>query len=116
MKLEIKEPYRCGQCREIHDDEDGALECCQPAVITIYLCPICEEKHDEYESAAKCCGVDSIKCPSCYRDHSSVSLDYQAITISGHCCTCNPIFTVEQQFAIQDMHYQHTGKRQHLHD
>lgn len=116
MDIQIKELYRCGQCREVHDDEDGARECCMPDVMTIYVCPVCEERHDEHEDALKCCGIDAIKCPSCYRDHSSVSLGYQAIQISGHCSTCNPLFTIDQQLAIQDLHYQRTGKREHLHD
>jgi hypothetical protein len=89
MDLKIRALYQCGACREIHDDEDYALTCC---------------------------GVDAIKCPSCYRDYASISLSYQAIKIAGHCTTCNPMFTIDQQIVIQDQHYLKTGKREHLHD
>lgn len=116
MNIKIKELYRCGECREIHDDEDGARECCMPEVHTLYVCPVCTENHDDADEALTCCNVEGIRCPSCYRDYSSVSLHYSAIKVAGHCNTCNPLFTVEQQLAIQDMHYQHTGNREHLHD
>lgn len=116
MKIQIKELYRCGECREIHDDEDGARECCTPAVYTIYVCPVCDDNHDDPDSALACCSVDGINCPQCKRDYTSVSIDYQAIKMTGHCNTCNPLFTIDQQQAIQDLHYQETGKREHLHD
>ncbi|WP_416363197.1 hypothetical protein [Pseudomonas sp. NFX183] len=116
MKLEIKELYRCGECREIHDDEDEARECCMPAVYTLYVCPVCAENHDQAEDAMSCCNADGISCPQCRRDYPSISIDYQAIKIAGHCNACNPLFTIEQQLAVQDLHYQYTGKREHLHE
>jgi hypothetical protein len=116
LKIQIKELYRCGECREIHDDEDGARECCMPDVYTIYVCPVCDDIHDDPGSALACCSVDGINCPQCRRDYTSVSIDYSAIKITGHCNTCNPLFTIEQQLAIQDLHYQETGHREHLHD
>ncbi|GAB6406062.1 hypothetical protein [Pseudomonas sp. MHK4] len=116
MKIKIKELYRCGECREIHDDEGGARECCMPAVYTIYVCPVCDSNHDDPDSALACCSVDGINCPQCRRDYTSVSIDYSAIKITSHCNTCNPLFTIEQRLAIQDLHYQETGHREHLHD
>ena len=116
MDLKIRALYQCGACREIHDDEDGALECCRPEITELFECPICKKHHEDEDDALTCCGVDAVKCPSCYRDYASISLSYQAIKIAGHCTTCNPIFTIDQQIAIQDQHYQQTGKREHLHD
>lgn len=116
MNIKVKELYRCGECKDIHEDEDGARECCMPEVHTIYVCPVCAEHHDDDDKALTCCNVEGIRCPSCYRDYSSISLHYSAIKVAGHCNTCNPLFTVDQQLAIQDMHYQHTGNRAHLHD
>jgi hypothetical protein len=116
MDLKIKALYQCGACREIHDDEDEAMDCCRPDIIELYECPVCKANHNDEDKALTCCGVDAIKCPSCYRDYASVSLSHQAIRIAGHCTTCNPMFTIDQQLAIQDLHYQQTGKREHLHD
>ncbi|WP_458717021.1 hypothetical protein [Pseudomonas gregormendelii] len=116
MKIKIEELYRCGECREIHDDEDGARECCMPEITTLYVCPVCTAHHDDEDAAIVCCGIEGIHCPQCRRDYSSISLHYSAIKITGHCNTCNPLFTIDQQQAIQDLHYQQTGRREHLHD
>jgi len=116
VNIQIKQLYRCGECRVIHDDEDGARECCMPSVHTIYVCPVCNSHQDDHEKAVSCCNVEGIKCPQCYRDYSSISVHYAAIKIAGHCNTCNPLFTIDQQLAVQDLHYQQTGQRVHLHD
>ncbi|MDM9593592.1 hypothetical protein QU617_09740 [Pseudomonas guariconensis] len=116
MKIQIRTLYKCGSCGDIHDDEDGARECCQPEVEEMFECPVCKTIHDGEDEARLCCESDSIKCPSCYRDHSSITLSFQAIKIAGHCTTCNPMFTIDQQQAIQDLHYQETGRREHLFD
>lgn len=89
VKIQIKAVYKCGSCGEIHDDEDDAVNCC---------------------------GIDAVQCPSCRRDHPSITLSFQAIKIAGHCTTCNPMFTIDQQQAIQDLHYHETGRREHLFD
>ncbi len=83
---------------------------------TLYKCESCSETHDDEDRALSCCGVEAIKCPCCARDYASISLSFQAIKIAGHCTTCNPMFTIDQQQAIQDMHYQETGCREHLFD
>lgn len=72
-KPEIKTLYRCGQCREVHDDEDGARECCIPEIIEVYACPICGVIHDEEEDAGKCCGFDIARCPSCHREYGAAT-------------------------------------------
>lgn len=53
--MEPVKRYRCGTCDEIHDDEDGALECCPPEAYECYCCPVCGEAHDLAEDARDCC-------------------------------------------------------------
>ncbi|MNJ47592.1 hypothetical protein D3C77_427520 [compost metagenome] len=116
MEIQIRTLYKCCRCSEVHDDEDGALECCQPEITELYECPVCKGIHDEEDAARTCCEIDSVKCPSCARDYTSISLSFQAVKIAGHCTTCNPMFTIDQQLAIQDLHYHETGRREHLFD
>lgn len=116
MKIQIKALYRCCSCREIHDCEDGALDCCRPGIEELFECPVCKSVHDDEDAAISCCGVDAVQCPSCLRDYPSITLSFQAIKIAGHCTTCNPMFTIDQQQAIQDLHYHETGRREHLFD
>lgn len=111
---EIKTLYRCNECREVHDDEDGARECCMPSISEVYACPVCGEIHSEEADAGECCGFDVAHCPSCHRDYGSGHINYSAIAIAGHCTTCNPFFTVDQQLVIEDLHWQATGEHQGL--
>lgn len=46
MKIQIRTLYKCGSCGDIHDDEDGARECCQPEVEEMFECPVCKTIHD----------------------------------------------------------------------
>ncbi len=41
-----KELWRCGECREIHEDEDDARECCMPSVTELYGCLDCDVVHE----------------------------------------------------------------------
>lgn len=116
MKVQIRTLYKCGSCDEVHDDEDGARECCQPDIYELYECPTCKSIHDNEDTAISCCGVHAVQCPFCLRDYPTISLSSQAIKIAGHCTTCNPLFTIDQQQIIQDLHYQTTGQREHLFD
>ena len=50
--------FRCDECKEIHDEEDEARECCQPIVDEVYECPLCKEIHDNEQRAIECCGYD----------------------------------------------------------
>jgi hypothetical protein len=36
MDLKIKALYQGGACREIHDDEDEAMDCCRPDIIALH--------------------------------------------------------------------------------
>lgn len=113
------EVWKCCECGEIHDDEDGARECCMPRIAELYRCDLCESVHEDEEQAEKCCGVSGtyvtyVTCPSCYRDYRSNQIGAQAVLISGHCQTCNPSFTIDQQLAIEDLHFDRTGHRASL--
>ncbi|WP_267904545.1 hypothetical protein [Pseudomonas xionganensis] len=37
-----------------------------------------------------------------------------AISVAGHCTTCNPIYTIDQQLAIEDLHQLVTGQPERL--
>lgn len=99
----IKTLYRCGECRDVHDDEDGARECCMPEIIEVFACPDCGEIHADETEAAECCGTDTETCPSCRRDYGAGHINHYAIKIAGHCNTCNPFFSIDQQLAIEDL-------------
>jgi hypothetical protein len=115
---EVVRKWECGACNEHHDHEYQAEECCAPDVTELWVCPVCDEGHDKKADAEACClETDAcITCPQCLRDHDLGSLSYEAVKIAGHCTTCQPSFTIDQQQAIQDLHYRQTGKREHLHD
>ena len=107
MSKEVAIKYECGQCYERHDSEDGAYECCQPEVSTIYFCPICDSEHDQMKGAERCIlghadleGADSEHCPSCLRPAERAQLRVE-IAVAGHCSTCNPIYSPEQNLQIK---------------
>ncbi len=99
--------YDCGQCGERHDHEDGAIECCQPEIDTVYICPICEKEHGSMKVAEQCVlahadleGADCEHCPSCMRPAETAQLRIE-IAVAGHCSTCNPIYSAEQNLQIK---------------
>lgn len=47
QKLNATPIWKCGECGEIHDDEDGARECCMPDIYELWQCPECKKVHDE---------------------------------------------------------------------
>jgi len=118
VRADVIRKWECGSCNELHDHEHQAEECCAPEVTAVWVCPVCDEGHDKKEEAEACCPdiETTITCPRCFRDHSIGTLNYEAVKVARHCNTCMPIFTVDQQLAIQDLHYQRTGNFLHLHD
>ena len=57
-KPRLEPKYECGECGEIHDDEDEARYCCPPSVKEVFVCPLCEIYHKEEADALDCCGFD----------------------------------------------------------
>lgn len=55
---EIEEKWVCGECAQLHDDEDEAIECCRPCVTHIFICPECGEHCDTEDKARECCATD----------------------------------------------------------
>ena len=107
----IKTLYECGNCNEVHDDEDGAQECCMPTVSEVYQCPACEEIHNSHDEASKCCNAgELIRCPCCSRDYGHTQINSRAVSVAGHCNICDPLFTIEQRFLIEDLHFQQAGQ------
>lgn len=116
VRGEVVRKWECSACNGLHDHEYQAEECCQPEVLAVWVCPVCEEGHEEKADAGACC-VDEdecVTCPSCMRDHDFGTPSHSAVKIAGHCTTCSPNFTVEQQIAVQDLHYQRTGLSENL--
>ena len=65
------ECWRCSECRQVHDWEDEAEECCaaedvKPAS-TAPACPVCAEKYSERRDATDCCLWKDIDAPTRYR-------------------------------------------------
>lgn len=52
--MQILERWKCGECGEIHDDENDARECCLPGVFEVYQCPICKTSHIDSQEAEEC--------------------------------------------------------------
>lgn len=103
-----KELWGCGRCREVHDDEDGDRECCMPDITEMYGCLTCNAVHDSESEAVSCCGAADIRCSVCSRDYRENDINSKAIEIAGHCTVCNPIYTLDERFAIEDLHYLQT--------
>lgn len=40
--------------------------------------------------------------PTCHRDHVKDTRGYYAIGVANHCECCNPFFTVDEKWAIED--------------
>ena len=105
----FKNLWRCDECRDIHDDEDGANECCPPSITELYECTSCEGMHESEDDAVDCCGSSDIRCPNCSRDYRESNINAYAIDVAGHCTVCNPIYTLDQRLIIEDIHYLKTG-------
>ncbi|KIO49624.1 hypothetical protein [Nitrosospira sp. NpAV] len=63
MRASIRKPiiepkWKCGECGDLHDDEDEARECCEPSVFEVYVCPTCGEEHSAEAEAIDCCNFD----------------------------------------------------------
>lgn len=120
MASEPKRMYECSACNKLHEHHHRAEECCAPEVETVWLCPVCDEPHYEKSEAEDCCAIaregheDSIHCPDCLRDHTGNPLQQSAVVVAGHCATCNPFFTPEQQLAVEDLVLEVTGKHECL--
>ena len=110
--MSVKKAYQCSGCDGIHDYESEAEACCQPDVATVYICPTCRSTHDDHGGAVDCCEFDTlvddededltVDCPTCLRIYQSSDIGFHAVQIAGHCQACNPLFTLEQQFQIED--------------
>lgn len=51
--------YRCPECRELHDDEDDAIDCCEVEGLhdeeAPSICPVCAAKFNSPHEASDCC-------------------------------------------------------------
>lgn len=47
--------YECGECRDLHEHDWDAEECCKPDVAEVFVCGECGEQHDLEKDAIFCC-------------------------------------------------------------
>lgn len=47
QKLNATPLWKCGECGDVHEDEDEARECCMPRIWELWQCPECKKVHDE---------------------------------------------------------------------
>lgn len=108
-----KKAYECSACNEVHNFHHEAERCCQPEVGEVWLCDICEEAHEDKNDATDCCansvkakGVDTVRCHNCYRDQELIRHAFE-IQVAGHCSECNPHYSIDDKFKIDDLIGQH---------
>lgn len=56
--MKSKLNYKCGECGELHDDEEYARDCCEPDVFEIYSCGHCGKEFGPLEELAEDCCSD----------------------------------------------------------
>lgn len=98
--------YACGDCGNTHSDYDDALACCAKEPKSGFACGHCDQWHSSTEDAESCCTENRepvVVCPACFRAHTAYSPQGAQIEVTGHCDECNPIYTPEQKFAIDDV-------------
>jgi hypothetical protein len=62
--------YRCPECRELHEDEDDAVECCEePGAVAASSpdCPVCGTGASSYRDATDCCLWKDLSAADRYR-------------------------------------------------
>lgn len=98
--------YECGHCNQVHESHWQAERCCQPEVYDVWTCDICGEVHEEKDDANSCChdkmpAEETVSCPNCLRPHAHAQQVY-AIEVAGHCSECNPNYSLDQRWSIED--------------
>lgn len=71
----IDTKWVCGECRELHDEEFEAIECCAPAVHEVYLCPDCQGDHYTEAAARRCCQEQA--------EQKEGRIDYRSLELAG---------------------------------
>lgn len=102
MSKPIKK-WECSACGDHHSDKADAMDCCRPDVEPVWVCGECDIAHDDEDQAADCC-ASGATCPRCMREHAETSRQAAQIRVAGHCDHCNPLFPIEQEYAIDREH------------
>lgn len=70
-EVEVVEMYRCPVCRDLHDWEDDAIECCKSeapqglhAEEDAKACPVCGQEYTNPYDAADCCLWKDLDAPT----------------------------------------------------
>lgn len=56
--MNAAEAWQC-ECGETYDNEDDAVECCQPRTRQVWSCGECDAVHNEKAAAIACCADDA---------------------------------------------------------
>ena len=57
MKIETR--WCCGECGELYEEEDRAVDCCRPPPpYQVYVCPECQDEHRTELQAIGCCATE----------------------------------------------------------
>lgn len=64
--------WRCLECDALHEDEDEAMDCCEPAVAVHDEeigdhCPVCSKEYANPHEVADCCLWKDIDAPTRWR-------------------------------------------------
>ena len=59
--------FRCGECGELHDDQDSAVDCCPPHISETWVCESCGSENFRQDEADACCPQDDPQSPEAYR-------------------------------------------------
>lgn len=63
--------YQCPSCKEEHDDECSAEDCCPRHIDEIIRCSTCKKRYFDTDEAEECCpastGNQPMWCPVCLR-------------------------------------------------
>lgn len=105
--VDVLERWACGRCGDVYIHEDDAEECCE---------------EDAMEDLAAGRGdIETETCPICFREYQCCDLNsighdlnLYAIRVAGHCQTCNPHYSYDEQQAIEKMAWEESGTAMRL--
>lgn len=74
-RVEEVRMWRCLECREVHDEEEDARDCCRKAVGEPGQsphCPVCNSNNPNHRDAADCCLWKDLEAPTRWRTADAV--------------------------------------------